>query len=131
MYKEGACLYRNPLRSASDVKDWRMEGGGQVSFEDHRMHLSHVQDEAHFVYWCPETFPGGIIVKWDFYPIEQPGLCMLFSQLPASEARTYLTRDSRKEQESTPNTIPETSMRSICRISAENTRRKERSAPAI
>ncbi|AKD34104.1 YesU family protein [Bacillus subtilis] len=78
MYKEGACLYHNPLRSVSDVKDWRMEGGGQISFDDHRLHLSHVQDEAHFVFWCPETFPDGIIVTWDFSPIEQPGLCMLF-----------------------------------------------------
>lgn len=60
MYKEGACLYRNPLRSKSDVKDWRMEGGGQISFDDHSLHLSHVQDEAHFVFWCPETFPDGI-----------------------------------------------------------------------
>ncbi len=69
---------RNPLRSKSDVKDWRMEGGGQISFDDHSLHLSHVQDEAHFVFWCPETFPDGIIVTWDFSPIEQPGLCMLF-----------------------------------------------------
>ncbi|GIN83350.1 hypothetical protein J5TS4_39280 [Bacillus sp. J5TS4] len=40
MYKEGACLYHNPLRSVSDVKDWRMEGGGQISFDDHSLHLS-------------------------------------------------------------------------------------------
>nr|WGD69385.1 DUF1961 family protein [Bacillus subtilis] len=72
MYKEGTCLYRNPLRSKSDLKDWRMEGGGQISFDDHSLHLSHVQDEAHFVFWCPETFPDGIIVTWDFSPIERP-----------------------------------------------------------
>ncbi|MCG0056575.1 YesU family protein, partial [Escherichia coli] len=55
-----------------------MEGGGQISSDDHSLPLSHVQDEEHFVFWCPETFPDGIIVTWDFSPIEQPGLCMLF-----------------------------------------------------
>lgn len=132
MYKEGACLYRNPLRSKSDVKDWRMEGGGQISFDDHSLHLSHVQDDVHFVFWCPETFPDGIIVTWDFSPIERPGLCMLFfSLLREWEARICLIQVSRKERENTPSIIRGTSMRSTCRISAENTRRKERSAPAI
>ncbi|ADP31178.1 DUF1961 family protein [Bacillus atrophaeus] len=78
MYKEGVCLYRNPLRTPEDVKDWRMEGGGRLSFENGSLNLSHEDDGAHFVLWCPETFPDGIVVTWNFYPIEQPGLCMLF-----------------------------------------------------
>ncbi|CAM3944573.1 hypothetical protein BASU183_09145 [Bacillus subtilis] len=56
MYKEGTCLYRNPLRSKSDVKDWRMEGGEQISFDDHSLHLSHVQDEAHLSFGVRKPF---------------------------------------------------------------------------
>ncbi|HET6738635.1 MAG TPA: DUF1961 family protein, partial [Kribbella sp.] len=28
--------------------------------------------------WCPEDFPPDITVEWDFWPIREPGLCILF-----------------------------------------------------
>lgn len=61
-----------------------MEGKGIVRFQNGRLHMENeldaeqYGDDAHFVYWCPETFPDGIVVKWDFYPVREPGLCMIF-----------------------------------------------------
>lgn len=78
MYKEGMCLYCNLFWLVSDVKDWWMEGGGQILFDDYCLYLLYVQDEVYFVYWCLEMFLDGIIVMWDFFLIEQSGLCMLF-----------------------------------------------------
>ena len=33
---------------------------------------------ANFVFWCPEDFPADIAVTWDFWPVREPGLCILF-----------------------------------------------------
>jgi len=35
-------------------------------------------DHAHWTLWCPEPFPDGIRISWDFLPLEEPGLAMLF-----------------------------------------------------
>jgi len=34
--------------------------------------------KANFVYWCPVDLPADIAVSWDFWPIREPGLCILF-----------------------------------------------------
>lgn len=33
---------------------------------------------SNFVYGCPEPFPADIAVEWEFWPIREPGRCMLF-----------------------------------------------------
>ncbi|QHZ46469.1 YesU family protein [Bacillus sp. NSP9.1] len=82
--REGLMIYQNRLSSPQDLSGWVMEGKGKDSFPEGRLHLENeldpelYGDDAHFVYWCPETFPDGIIIKWDFYPIREPGLCMIF-----------------------------------------------------
>jgi len=82
-YGETDLLYANPLASADDVADWSLEGDAAVTFPRERMRLENVDDpeavdEPHYVYWCPERFPDGIKVSWDFWPLREPGLCMLF-----------------------------------------------------
>ncbi|MBU8744198.1 YesU family protein [Bacillus paralicheniformis] len=82
--REGSLIYQNPLSSPEDLRGWVMEGKGIVRFPNGRLHMENeldaeqYGDDAHFVYWCPETFPDGIVVKWDFYPVREPGLCMIF-----------------------------------------------------
>jgi hypothetical protein len=34
--------------------------------------------KSNFVFWCPEDFPSDIAVSWEFEPIREPGLCILF-----------------------------------------------------
>jgi hypothetical protein len=76
-------LYENPLASDSDVAGFRLEGQAATSFPLGRLRLENVLDpslgqESNFVLWCPETFPADVRISWDFWPLREPGLAMLF-----------------------------------------------------
>lgn len=76
-------IYHNPLSAARDVQGFQLEGDGAVTFPLGRMRLESTRDEAegqkaNFVFWCPETFPSDIAVEWEFWPVREPGLCILF-----------------------------------------------------
>lgn len=76
-------LYENMLDDESSVADFRLEGEAIISFPNGRMRLENALDpelgqSANFVLWCPEDFPDGIEIEWDFWPLKEPGLCMLF-----------------------------------------------------
>jgi hypothetical protein len=76
-------IYENALAAPEDVEDFVLEGEAAVSFPAGRMRLESVRDpgegqKSNFVYWCPEVFPSDIAVEWEFRPIREPGLCILF-----------------------------------------------------
>ncbi|MEM1115214.1 MAG: DUF1961 family protein [Bacteroidota bacterium] len=82
-WRIGRALYENPLATEADVAGWVAEGGVHVSFPTGRLRLENsdpVSDgrEAHFVLWCPETFPADVAVSWSFLPVREPGLAMVF-----------------------------------------------------
>ncbi|MDI7776416.1 DUF1961 family protein [Asticcacaulis sp. EMRT-3] len=75
-------IYANPLRTADDVKGFVMEGEALVDFDTGRMRLKNARSAAdgqasNFVYWCPETFPDNVEFRWNFWPLEEPGLAIL------------------------------------------------------
>jgi hypothetical protein len=79
----GEVLYSNPLASGTDVVDWRLEGDADITFDAGRMRMANRRDPAegqaaNFVFWCPRSFPDNIAISWDFHPIREPGLCILF-----------------------------------------------------
>ncbi len=82
-------IYSNPLAQPADLDGWRMEGEGKVSFPNGRMRLEGTRDpgpdtdqaanqRANLVFWCPVEFPDDIAISWDFWPVQEPGLCILF-----------------------------------------------------
>ncbi len=76
-------IYSNPLSSPSDLEDFIIEGQATLSFPNHRLRMQNTLPvsegrRAHFVAWCTYDFPSDIKVEWEFYPIEEPGLCMTF-----------------------------------------------------
>jgi len=82
-FRRGRRLYANPLASERDVRGFRLEGDAAVSFAEGGMRLASVRDPkegqaANFVYWCPEDFPRDVEIAWDFSPLKEPGLGMLF-----------------------------------------------------
>lgn len=83
-FEAGEMIYGNPLKRTEDVADWKLEGRARISSLDNKLLLQNeldpdvYGDNAHWVLWCPEKFPDRIMIKWDFYPIEEPGLCMFF-----------------------------------------------------
>ena len=82
-FEFGELLYDNPLSSASDIEGFRLEGDAVITFPNGRMRMENRRDPgegqaANFVFWCPEDFPADIAVTWDFWPVREPGLCILF-----------------------------------------------------
>ncbi|WP_409342677.1 DUF1961 family protein [Paenibacillus sp. MBLB4367] len=76
-------LYDNPLSSARDVAGFRLEGEAAITFPNGRMRMENKLDPSigqasNFVYWCPEDFPANVSIEWEFWPVREPGLCMLF-----------------------------------------------------
>lgn len=80
---EWKLLYHNPLASTEDTADFRLEGEAAITFPMQRMRLESTRDpsdgqQANFVIWCPEQFPADLAVSWEFRPIREPGLAILF-----------------------------------------------------
>lgn len=76
-------IYDNPLAREADVKDFILEGQAKISFPGGclRMENALSADElqkANYVFWCPMTFPSDVMITWEFRPLREPGLCILF-----------------------------------------------------
>lgn len=100
-------IYENPLRNKEDVKDFILEGTADITFENGRMRLNSVIDpaegqKANYVFWCPEVFPADVEVSWDFYPMAEEGLCMMFFSATGMDGKdmfdkSLAVRDGRYE----------------------------------
>ncbi len=79
----GKEIYSNPLATPADVTAFRPEGPADVSFRHGRLRLAHAVDpglgqRANFVFWCPEVLASDVAIRWEFWPVREPGLCILF-----------------------------------------------------
>ncbi|WP_258803299.1 YesU family protein [Pseudarthrobacter sp. NS4] len=80
----GSVLYTNPLAGPGDVSAWVAEGPLRLGSHQGALELSgslddeEFGDHAHWTFWCPEEFPDGIRIRWEFLPLAEPGLAMLF-----------------------------------------------------
>ncbi|MCO4252299.1 DUF1961 family protein [Pseudarthrobacter raffinosi] len=77
-------LYSNPLAGPADLSGWVAEGPLSTGSHNGALELSgslddeEFGDHAHWTLWCPEEFPDGIRISWEFLPIAEPGLAILF-----------------------------------------------------
>ena len=76
-------VYENKLSCENDVKDFVLEGSAEIYFENGKMRMKNalsadLGQKSNFVYWCNEDFPSDVQIEWDFRPIEEPGLAILF-----------------------------------------------------
>lgn len=76
-------LYYNRLACEDDIKDFILEGQANISFHNGCLQMENMLSEkegqkANYVFWCPQEFPSDIRIEWDFKPITEVGLCMLF-----------------------------------------------------
>jgi hypothetical protein len=91
-FEQKDIIYENPLASSDDIDQWRMEGDGAVSFPQGRMRLEGTRDPgdgqaANIVFWCPEQLPDHLRISWEFYPLRDPGLCILFYAAGGNDGR--------------------------------------------
>lgn len=76
-------IYENSFSEPSDVEDFILEGNANISFKNNRLQLENALDpslgqQSNYVFWCPVEFPSDIEISFEFYPIQEPGLSMLF-----------------------------------------------------
>ena len=76
-------IYDNPLARQEDVADFILEGEASITFPDGCMRLENrlspeMNQKANYVLWCPVTFPSDVSITWEFKPLREPGLCILF-----------------------------------------------------
>ena len=81
-------IYSNPLSGESDIKDFVLEGSAKISFPDGKMRMENAigaeaGQKANFVLWCDRTFPDNIRITWNFRPLREPGLAILFFAIMA------------------------------------------------
>ena len=85
-------LYSNPLATQGDICDFVMEGQARISFPEGAMRLENaltqnLGQKANYVLWCPKEFPADIRVEWDFKPLSDVGLCILFFAAAGKDGR--------------------------------------------
>lgn len=72
-------LYRNTFNTSDAVSTWIPEGPVNATISNNTLQLSGAGGiDDHFVFWVPEVFPDRIRITWEFTPINEPGLAMLF-----------------------------------------------------
>lgn len=79
----GTILYENPLGCAADLQDFVVEGAALWSFPRRRLRLESAADAeagqaGNYVLWLNRPFPDHLEISFDFWPIHEPALCMLF-----------------------------------------------------
>ncbi len=83
VFKNATLIYENGLSCEEDLNGFRLEGNAKITFPNGRMRMENEMDvtlgqKANYVLWCPEEFPSDVYIEWDFLPIREPGLCILF-----------------------------------------------------
>ena len=91
----GRIIYENPLGKAADIDGFVLEGEAKISFDDGVMRLENAIDpaegqKANFVLWCPVSFPSDICIDWEFRPVKEPGLAMMFFAAKARNGKSVL-----------------------------------------
>lgn len=83
MINNKTLIYENTLSCECDIEGFRLEGSAELSFPEGRLRMKNSIDtsmgqKANFVLWCDQNFPSDLEIEWDFWPISEPGLCILF-----------------------------------------------------
>ena len=76
-------LYCNTLACEEDIRGFVLEGTAQLSFPNGKLRMENglsaaEGQRANYVLWCPEEFPSDVFIRWEFQPIREPGLAILF-----------------------------------------------------
>jgi hypothetical protein len=82
-YHLAEVIYENPLATEAGIAGFRLEGEAAITFANGRLRMENLRDpeegqKSNFVFWCPQEFPADIAISWEFWPVREPGLCILF-----------------------------------------------------
>lgn len=85
-------VYENPLAKPEDVSDFIAEGSPVTSFPMGKLRLENAMDPqagqaANYLFWCPQKMPADIAIEWQFRPIREPGLAMMWFAANGQEGK--------------------------------------------
>ncbi len=91
-------VYENPLSCEADIKGFILEGKANISFPEGAMRLENAlsSDEgqrANYVLWCPEAFPADVKIEWEFRPLKEPGLAIMFFAAKARKGGSIFSEE--------------------------------------
>jgi len=92
----GRLIYSRELEHATDTRDWRLEGPGELEFAANGMTLRSLRPDGrngHVVYWVPEEFPADFVAEFDFEVLTEHGLNILFFAARGMEGQDALAPD--------------------------------------
>lgn len=81
---KGALRYAPDFTQESTFAAWRMEGPGVTRLQDGWLHMESAMKDSpglgggHFVYWPAEVLPADFVAEWEFQPLSDRGLCIVF-----------------------------------------------------
>ena len=81
--QEPQLIYENPLSCSRDIEGFVLEGTAKLSFPEGKLRMENglgaeQGQKAKYVLWCPEEFPSDVLIQWEFQPLREPGLAILF-----------------------------------------------------
>ena len=126
-------IYENPLACPSDMEGFILEGQAQIGFDGTCMTMKNalageLGQKANYVLWCPEEFPENIRVEWEFKPVTDHGLCILFFAASGKDGKDLFDPSLSPRTGEYPQYHSGIFMRFMCRIFAE---RKQMNACSI
>jgi len=76
---KGKLLYENSLSKDEMVKDWKMEGPGELKFKNGWMEMHSPNKKWDHVFWCPQNFPESFNAEWQMQNMDTTsGLVIVF-----------------------------------------------------
>ncbi|MGO2372357.1 MAG: DUF1961 family protein [Pseudoalteromonas prydzensis] len=76
---KGKQLYQSELSTPESVSNWRMEGPGEVTFNNGWLQMHSPNEEMHHVFWSPMDFPDSFIAEWEVQNLKfDAGLVIVF-----------------------------------------------------
>jgi hypothetical protein len=76
--RRGALLYESLMDSEESVAGWVKEGPVNLRFEHGKMLMRSTDFAGNIVFWCPQDFPESFVAEWEFEPLSQYGLAIVF-----------------------------------------------------
>jgi hypothetical protein len=84
-FSRSELIYENSWASPEDLNDFRLEGHAAITFPHGRMRMANALEpdrehgvHANFILWCTRDFSDNIAVSWDFRPMTDAGLAMIW-----------------------------------------------------
>lgn len=91
---KGKLIYENSFDNRQLVKDWIMEGPGEVKFKNGWMEMYSPEKKWDHVFWCPQIFPERFIAEWDIQSLNsEEGLIIVFFAATGSKGQSIFDPD--------------------------------------